>query len=124
MNIGKRIKKIRESREITQEELANKAEVSQPFICAVENDTRNISLNKLKKICNKGLKISLAAFFDKTIPITKKRDLKEMEINKIIENLRDELHLLINKKEEIDDEVVKKSKELDKVLNEYYNNKE
>ena len=117
MNIGKKIRKIRESKGITQEELANKAEISQPFICSVENDTRNISLNKLKKICNKGLKISLSDFFDKTRTIDKKK------INKILENLRKQLQLLINKKEEINRKVIKKSKELDKAINEYYNNK-
>ena len=116
MKIGKKIKKIRKSKEITQEELANLVGVSQAFISSVENNKKNISLDTLKDVCKKGLKISLSEFFSIS------NDQKEL-IN-IIDNLRKNIKLLIMKKDEIDKkEVINKSKSLDKALSKFQNQK-
>ncbi|MFW5998816.1 MAG: helix-turn-helix domain-containing protein [Halanaerobiaceae bacterium] len=55
MNIGRKIKKLRQSKGISQEEIANRVDVSQAFISSVENNKRSISIKKLNKVCNKGL---------------------------------------------------------------------
>ncbi|MCK8824868.1 helix-turn-helix domain-containing protein [Fuchsiella alkaliacetigena] len=127
MDIAKRIRIIREAKGITQEELANRAQVSQAFISSVENKTKNVSLKVLEKICKKGLEISLASFFNKNIEELDK-NIEELDKNKettgideIVESLRNQLQLLVNKKEKVDEEIIIKSKELDKALENYYN---
>lgn len=45
--IGRRIRHIRKSRKLTQEELAELAEISAPFIGHIERGTRKMSLETL-----------------------------------------------------------------------------
>ncbi|HRG88131.1 MAG TPA: helix-turn-helix transcriptional regulator [Chitinophagales bacterium] len=60
--IAKRIRELREERNLTQEELAWKSEVNRTFMNHVENGRRNISIETLEKILN-GLDISFTDFF-------------------------------------------------------------
>lgn len=48
--IGKRIKELREERNITREELAGKAEISTKFLYEVENGKKGLSAGTLLKI--------------------------------------------------------------------------
>lgn len=48
--IGKRIRKLREEKEITREELANKAGITPKFLYEVENGKKGLSANNLYKI--------------------------------------------------------------------------
>ena len=44
MTIGERMKRIRESRNMSQEQVAKAVGISKPMICQVENGYKNISL--------------------------------------------------------------------------------
>ena len=48
--LGKNIKKYRELRKLTQEELAERVELSREYIADIERGLKNISLRKLYKI--------------------------------------------------------------------------
>lgn len=63
---GERIKQLRSEREISQEYLANLAEMDRTYITSVENGKRNISIKNIEKIC-KALNITLRDFFDDEI---------------------------------------------------------
>lgn len=52
MNTGERIRKVREKRNLTQEELAKKANISKGFLSDVENNKRNIGSQGLLRIAN------------------------------------------------------------------------
>lgn len=61
--IGKRIKELRALRQISQEELAARADIDRTYVNSVENGKRNISIINIEKIA-KALKTDLAVFFD------------------------------------------------------------
>lgn len=60
--IGNRVRELREELALSQEALADKAEVDRTFINHVENGRRNISIQNLEKIIL-GLEISVKDFF-------------------------------------------------------------
>ncbi len=60
-NIGKKIMEIRKGKNISQQELALKSDLSQPFISHLEQDKRSPTINTLYKIAN-GLDIPLKDF--------------------------------------------------------------
>lgn len=49
--VGSRIKLLRESRNFTREELAERAEISSKFLYEVENGRKGLSADTLLKIC-------------------------------------------------------------------------
>jgi len=59
-HIGKRIKALRKSRGITQEELATLAELDRGYLSEVENGYKNFSIQTLDKIAD-ALKTSIAS---------------------------------------------------------------
>lgn len=61
--IGERIKMLRRKLGISQEELADKAEVHRTYIASLEVGKRNVSIVTLEKIV-KALEISLSDFFN------------------------------------------------------------
>lgn len=68
MNIGNRIRLLREGKGLTQEELAEKLHVTQSFISVVENKNKNLSMRKF---------LELAEIFDCSVEvITGKEGLK------------------------------------------------
>ena len=62
--IGLRIKELRTDQNLTQEEVAWKAEVDRTFMNHVENGKRNVSVDTLTKIICNGLEISFKDFFN------------------------------------------------------------
>lgn len=64
MDIGLRIKEIREQNGLSISELAEGAGISKSFLREVESGAKNITVNKLMDICNY-LGISLIDFFNK-----------------------------------------------------------
>ena len=61
--LGKRIRFLRNEIGISQEELADRAEIARTYITSVECGRRNISIVNIEKIA-KSLGITLAKFFD------------------------------------------------------------
>jgi len=63
VKVGLRIKELRNIIGISQEALANKAEIDRTYVTDVENGRRNISIENLEKLIN-ALQIPLKDFFD------------------------------------------------------------
>jgi len=63
LKVGQRIKELRKKLELSQEALANEAEVDRTYMTDVENGRRNISVEVLERIIV-ALKISYADFFN------------------------------------------------------------
>jgi len=61
--IATRIKELRKNSALTQEQLAEKANIDYKFFQKIENGTRNITVNTLIRICD-SLNVSLKDFFD------------------------------------------------------------
>ena len=61
--VGKRIKELRNKLGISQEELADKAEIHRTYIASLEVGKRNISIVTLEKIVI-ALEVSLSEFFN------------------------------------------------------------
>lgn len=55
LRIGYKIKKARESLNLTQEQLAERVDKKRPFISKIENDGENITLRTLFDIVERGL---------------------------------------------------------------------
>lgn len=60
--VGKRIKELRNVLGISQEELANIAELDRTYITSVECGKRNISIVNIEKL-TRALNVSLSDFF-------------------------------------------------------------
>lgn len=61
--VGKRIKELRNKLGISQEELADIAELDRTYITSVECGKRNISIVNVEKLAN-ALNVSLSVFFN------------------------------------------------------------
>jgi transcriptional regulator with XRE-family HTH domain len=61
--IGRRIRELRHQLELSQEALANKAEVDRTYMTDVENGRRNVSIEILEKIIA-ALEVSFTEFFN------------------------------------------------------------
>jgi len=59
---GKRVRELRTQRKLTQEGLADKAELHYTYVGQLERSKKNISLKNIEKIA-KGLSVSLSEFF-------------------------------------------------------------
>ena len=66
VKVGQRIKELRAQLGISQEALANKAELDRTYITDVENGRRNISIENLEKLIL-ALNTSVGIFFTSTI---------------------------------------------------------
>lgn len=51
-NLGKRIKELRKSRNLKQDDLAKVLEISRSQISNLENGRRSLNLKQLEKLCN------------------------------------------------------------------------
>ena len=60
--VGKRIKELRNKIGISQEELADTAQLDRTYITSVECGKRNISIVNIEKLAN-ALNVTLAEFF-------------------------------------------------------------
>ena len=63
LRVGQRIKELRKRLELSQEALANEAEVDRTYMTDVENGRRNISVEVLERIVS-ALKVSYSEFFN------------------------------------------------------------
>ncbi len=63
MNIGKRIRELRQANNLKVVELAKKSHISQPYLSDIEKGRTTPSLDKLTSICE-ALNISLGEFFE------------------------------------------------------------
>lgn len=63
IQVGKRIKELRHKLGISQEELADKANIHRTYIASLEVGKRNISIIALEKIVL-ALEVSLSEFFN------------------------------------------------------------
>jgi transcriptional regulator with XRE-family HTH domain len=63
LRVGQRIKELRKKLELSQEALANEAEVDRTYMTDVENGRRNISVEVLERIIM-ALKVSYSEFFN------------------------------------------------------------
>lgn len=61
--VGLRIKELRTLKDMSQEEVANTAEMERSFMTHIESGRRNISLDTLQRILS-ALEISFKDFFD------------------------------------------------------------
>lgn len=61
---GQRVKELRIAKNMTQQELADKCDLSLPFVNLIENNKRMVSLETLIKVLS-ALEISLSDFFKK-----------------------------------------------------------
>jgi len=61
--IGNRIKELRAERRMSQEEVANTAEMGRSFMTHIESGRRNISIETLQRILT-ALNLSFKEFFD------------------------------------------------------------
>jgi transcriptional regulator with XRE-family HTH domain len=66
IKVGQRIREIRKELGISQEALANKAEIDRTYITDVENGRRNISIENLERILA-ALNVEFKGFFDSPI---------------------------------------------------------
>lgn len=80
MNIGKRIRNLRISKNLSVTELANKSFISQSYLSDIETGRTAPSLDKLNIICE-SLEVSLSEFFGDTseLPANLIRLLKNAE---------------------------------------------
>ena len=59
---GKRLKELRKKAKLSQEQLANLAEIDRTYIPSIEKGDRNVSITIVEKLA-KALKISVKDFF-------------------------------------------------------------
>lgn len=62
LNLGKKMKKLRLGKQLSQEKFALKIGMDRTYYASVENGKRNISINNLKKIAD-GLGVTLEELF-------------------------------------------------------------
>ena len=59
---GQKVKLMRKAKELSQEDLAEKAGLNRPYISAIEKGKRNISLEVIEKLAE-ALEIEIKEFF-------------------------------------------------------------
>jgi transcriptional regulator with XRE-family HTH domain len=66
VQIGERIKELRDAKKLSQQDLANAADMERSFITHIEAGKRNISVDTLQKVLE-ALEISFKDFFDSKV---------------------------------------------------------
>lgn len=99
---GKRIRALRKSKKLSQEELAEKCGLHTTYIGQIERGEKNASLESIQKLSD-GLGISVARIFETF------RDEPEGEENTLIDEIYNHLYLL-------DDKVIRHIADLIKFL--------
>lgn len=62
--IGERIKELRNSKKLSQEELSYKSSTDRSYIAGVESGKRNVTIRVLERIVCEGLETSIKDFFN------------------------------------------------------------
>jgi len=84
--IGKRIREVRTKLNLTQEELADKAELHPSYIGQVERGSKKVSIETLQKITH-ALNVPLKSIFDfSNKPCVTEKDLLVAELFGILKN--------------------------------------
>lgn len=65
MDVGARIRELRKSKKLSTRDLAALADISQPVISRLENNSRSADVDLIKRICD-ALGLTLAEFFADT----------------------------------------------------------
>lgn len=81
---GKKVRDLRKAQGLSQEELAEKADLHYTYIGGVERGERNLSLKSIERIAS-ALKIDIRELF--TLHLSEKSDAKNKEIISDINNL-------------------------------------
>lgn len=84
--VGKRVRKFRKLKGLTQEELSEKAEIHYSYIGGIERGERNISMETFEKICS-ALNIPPYVFFQNQSLGFPPHDLDKQMILKLHKNL-------------------------------------
>lgn len=63
LKVGQRVKKLRGQKQMSQEEVANTADMERSFMTHIESGRRNISVETLQRILT-ALDVSFKDFFD------------------------------------------------------------
>lgn len=84
-DLGKRLRQLRTQRGMSQEQVANNAEITPAYYGQVERGIKNISVRRLEKICD-ALDVSLGEVFADSIPE------KEKEQDEISNQILFQLH--------------------------------
>ena len=63
LGLGDRLRELRTSRAMSQEQLALRADITPAYLGQIERGTKNVTAHTLDKVC-KALNISLCEFFD------------------------------------------------------------
>jgi transcriptional regulator with XRE-family HTH domain len=66
VQIGERVKELRDAKKLSQQDLANAADMERSFITHIETGKRNISVDTLQKVLE-ALEISFKDFFDSKV---------------------------------------------------------
>lgn len=78
MNVGNRIRELREKANISNSELASLAGLSQPVMYRLENNQRNADIETLEKVCA-ALNITLLEFLNEKLdPVVLTSELKKL----------------------------------------------
>ncbi|MFD1203838.1 helix-turn-helix domain-containing protein [Sporosarcina contaminans] len=80
MNVGNRIRNLREMQQLSVTQLAKEAYISQPYLSDIERGRHLPSLDKLKTICD-ALNITLGEFFGDQMDLTP-------DLLRLVENAR------------------------------------
>jgi transcriptional regulator with XRE-family HTH domain len=64
--VGLRIKELRQQLQLSQEAVANRAEIERTFMTHVENGRRNVSIETLEKII-RALDVTVPEFYNSNI---------------------------------------------------------
>lgn len=73
IQLGKRVRELRQLHGLSQEALAFKASIDRTYMTDVENGKRNISIQNIEKVIN-ALEISIADFFNAPVFTSPKTD--------------------------------------------------
>ena len=90
MSIGEKIKSARKSRNFTQVELADRANISRSYLGDIEGDRYNASVDTLKAIAT-ALSIDVSYFFSDTSNKIEFTPRDHRDIAKTMEELREQL---------------------------------
>lgn len=84
-NIGKRIQELRTERNLSQEQLALRSDITPTYLGLIERNQKNPTVKVVEQLCNV-MDISLADFFSKSHKTTSKLDSYSLQILSQINN--------------------------------------
>lgn len=87
--LGSKVRELRITKKMTQQELAEQCDLSLPFINLIENNKRNVSLETLVKLLS-ALEVSLSDFF---LPFSQDDDTLQILLSLIQKNPEKEKYI-------------------------------